>query len=248
MTKNLKERFWEIDFLRGVAIILMIIFHAAFDIDYFNMSDFDIHQGSWILFGKLIFILFFLLVGISLVLSYSRTKIINKSKQNLFVKYLKRGVKIFFWGLIITLVTWMYMREGYVIFGVLHFIGISIILAYPFLKRPSWSLFLGFLIILTGLFLYNYSFDFSWLLWLGFKPHGFYTIDYFPLFPYFGIILIGIFIGNKLYKNYKRRFNLIDLSVNPIIKFFAFLGKKSLFIYLIHQPIIIALLIIFKYI
>ena len=234
--KALTKRFWEIDFLRGIAIISMIIFHIAFDLNYFRVFNFDIGNIYWTIFRKSIFVLFFLLVGISLSLSHS------KNKQ--FLDYLKRGLKIFFWGLIITLVTVIFMQQGYVLFGVLHFIGLSIILVYPFLKFSYLNLIFEVPIISIGLYLFNFSFDFQWLLWLGFRPNHFQTVDYFPLLPYFGIILIGIFLGKKLYPNALRAFKLKDSPRQPIMRFVEFLGKKSLLIYLIHQPVIIGLIVI----
>lgn len=246
MNRNLNHRFWEIDFLRGVAILSMVIFHIAFDLNYFDINDIEIHRGIWAVFGKSVFILFFILVGISLSLSYSRAKIANRT--NLFGKYFKRGAKVFLYGMLITFATWIFLKQGFVIFGVLHFIGLGIFLAYPFMKFSYLNLFIGIFVIAAGLILGNYSFGFPWLLWLGLKPVGFYSVDYFPILPYFGIILMGLFIGKKLYVNYERKFSLGNLSEHYFIKPFNFLGKNSLFIYLIHQPIIIFFLFIFGFI
>ena len=85
-------------------------------------------------------------------------------------------------------------------------------------------------------------YDFSYLYIFGFFPYGSATLDYYPLLPWFGVVLIGIFSGNMLYFNYKRRFNIIDLSKSKIIQGFEYLGKRSLIIYVIHQPIIILIL------
>jgi uncharacterized membrane protein len=132
-----------------------------------------------------------------------------------------------------------------VIFGVLHCIGLSIILSYPFLKFRYFNLVLGSILVIFGFILKNLAFDFYWLVWLGFKPDLFYTIDYFPILPWFGVILIGIFLGNLLYSNYKRIINIKDLSRNKIIGFFSFLGQHSLVIYFLHQPILLTILYIF---
>ena len=236
---TINKRFWEIDFLRGLAIISMIIFHIIYDLNYFNIFKIDIDNQFWTIFRVSIFGLFFLLVGVSLSLSYS--------KNTKFLKYLKRGLKIFFWGMIITLVTVIFMQKGYVLFGVLHFIGFSIILAYPFLRFSYLNLVFAIPIIAVGLYLFDLSFDFQWLLWLGFRPQYFQTVDYFPLLPYFGIILIGIFLGKKLYPNYERRLKLKDSSNKKPVKFFEFLGKKSLIIYLIHRPVIIGIILVVSF-
>jgi len=241
MDKNLEKRFWEIDFLRGLAIIMMIIYHFLYDLNYFGNYNFDLSSGFWLYFARTTATIFILLVGISLTLSFSRTKI-QKPKINLYLKYLKRGLKIFSWGLIVTLMTWIFLREEFVIFGILHFIGISIILAYPFLKLRYWNLLIGIICIVFGMYLKNFTFDFSWLMWLGLRPHYLYTVDYFPIFPWFGIILIGLFFGNLLYPHYKRKFKLSNFSDFSFTKLFCFLGKHSLLIYLVHEPILIILL------
>ena len=244
MDKNLEKRFWEIDFLRGLAVIMMILFHLLYDLAYFGEYDLNLHSGFWLYFGCTAATIFILLVGISLTLSFSRANKIQDAGGKLYQKYLKRGLKIFVYGLIITLTTWIFLREGFVIFGVLHLIGISIILAYPFLKLRSWNLMLGIIFIALGMYLKNLTFGFPWLMWIGLMSCHFYTIDYFPIFPWFGVILIGLFFGNLLYPNYTRKFNLRDRSDFSFMPLFCFLGKHSLLIYLIHQPVLITLLYI----
>ncbi|MEA1908097.1 MAG: heparan-alpha-glucosaminide N-acetyltransferase [Euryarchaeota archaeon] len=242
MDKHPEQRLWEIDFLRGLAIIMMVVFHLLYDLTYFGGCDLNIRSGFWLYFGRATATIFIFLVGVSLTLSFSRYGKIRNSGQKLYLKYLKRGLKIFSWGLIITLATWIFLREGFVLFGILHLIGISIILAYPFLKHRYLNLLLGIAIIPIGIYLKNFTFSFYWLVWLGFVPDHFCTVDYFPIVPWFGVILIGVFFGNLLYPNYTRKFNLWDCSEFRSIGLFCLLGRHSLAIYLIHQPILIILL------
>jgi len=236
MEHRIKERFWEIDFLRGIAIIMMVIYHLLYNLDYFAQYPIQVYTGFWMYFARITANTFIFLVGVSLSISFSR------KGTHSFLKYFKRGIIIFSWGLIITLVTWFFLREGYVIFGILHLIGISIILAYPFLKMRFWNLVLGLLCILAGIYLKGVVVNFSWLLWLGLRPPHFYTVDYFPLLPWFGVVLLGIFFGNLLYPNYVRKFYLKDFSSFLPIKLLCFLGQHSLLIYLLHQPLIIVLI------
>ncbi|RZN41636.1 MAG: DUF1624 domain-containing protein [Methanosarcinales archaeon] len=239
MDKQMEQRFWEIDFLRGLAIIMMVVFHLLYDLTYFGGHNLNIHSGFWLYFGRATATIFIFLVGVSLTLSFSRSWKTQNSGQKLYMKYLKRGSKIFSWGLIITLATWIFLRDGFVLFGILHLIGTSIILAYPFLKLRYLNLLLGIAIISLGIHLKNFTFDFHWLVWLGFIPDHFYTVDYFPIIPWFGVVLIGVFAGNLLYPNYTPKFNLGDQSNFRFIGLFCLLGKHSLAIYLIHQPILI---------
>ncbi len=242
MANNLEKRFWEIDFLRGLAIIMMILFHLLYDLTYFGEYNLNVHSGFWLYFGRMTATIFILLVGISLTLSFSRAEKKQNAKKKVYQKYLKRGLEVFSWGLIITLTTWIFLRAGFVVFGVLHLIGISIILAYPFLKLRFWNLLIGIVFISLGIYLKSFTFGFPWLMWSGLMPERFYTVDYFPIFPWFGVILIGLFFGNLLYPDYTRKFNLCDFSNFAFIRLFCFLGRHSLLIYLIHQPVLIALL------
>ena len=242
MDKQMEQRFWEIDFLRGLAIIMMAVFHLLYDLTYFGGYNLNIHSGFWLYFGRATATIFIFLVGVSLTLSFSRSWKTQNSGQKLHLKYLKRGSKIFSWGLIITLATWIFLRDGFVLFGILHLIGTSIILAYPFLKLRYLNLLLGTAIISLGIHLKNFTFGFHWLVWLGFVPDHFYTVDYFPIIPWFGVVLIGVFAGNLLYPDYTPKFNLWDPSNVRFIGLFCLLGKHSLAIYLIHQPILIILL------
>ena len=221
---------------------MMIVFHLLYDLTHFGGYDLNLHSGFWLYFARTTAAIFIFLVGVSLTISFSRAEKIQNSRQKLFLKYLKRGLSIFSWGLITTIVTWVFLRRGFVLFGILHFIGISIIMAYPFLKLRYWNLFLGITFIALGIHLNNCTFGFPWLVWLGFIPDNFYTADYFPIFPWFGVVLIGLFFGNLLYSDYTRKFNLWDISNFNFIGLFCMLGRRSLMIYLIHQPILIILL------
>jgi uncharacterized membrane protein len=228
------KRLWEVDSLRGIAIIMMLISNFVTDLIYFKL-----YPGSifWQLFAIVTASLFLLLVGVSLNLSFSRVK--NWSNGRLFKKYFYRGLKIFSWGLIITAVTLIFMGSGSILFGVLHLIGVSVILAMPFLRFKRWYLVLAVIFILVGIYLRTLTFDFSWLLWAGFMPQSFQSVDYFPIFPWFGVVLLGLFIGNMIYPNGKRK--LKDVN-NIFVRILSFLGRNSLKIYLIHQPIFITLL------
>ena len=126
--------------------------------------------------------------------------------------------------------------------GVLHLIGLSLLLAYPFLRLKRANIIFGLLFVLLGIYLQNISAGFPWLLWLGVAPPDFYSVDYFPVFPSFGVILVGMGLGSQLYPGYRRRIPVPDISMLPFVKALAFLGRKSLAVYLIHQPVMIAII------
>ena len=237
-------RFWEIDFLRGIAILLMIIYHFIFDLNIFDKININTQSGIILLLGRISAVLFILLVGISLTLSWSKGE---KEKRNNTRYFILRGIKLFLLGLFITIFTWLLFPKEFIIFGALHFIGVSIILSIPFLKLGAkTNIAIGLMIIIIGLWLSGITFPFNYLLWLGFVPQGFNTFDYFPLFPWFGLILMGIAIGKKLYKNYSRQFKFIEQPQNYITNLLSFAGRNSLIIYFIHQTILVGIIYVLK--
>ncbi len=233
------ERFWEIDSIRGVALLGMLLSNLLTDLSYFQFLEIDISSGFWWWFARIVAGTFIFLVGVSLTLSYSRSK---QTEEQQLLKYVKRGLKIFSWGLAITLITWIFIPKDFVIFGVLHLIGAAIIISYPFINKKLSNLIYGVFIILFGLWLTTFTFDFNFLLWLGFIPANFHTVDYFPLLPWFGVVLIGIYFGNRFYENHKRKFAVPNWENSLLVKGLSFFGKHSLKIYLIHQPIILTIL------
>jgi uncharacterized membrane protein len=244
---QLEQRFWEIDTLRGVAIVMMVTYHLLFDLYYFGIYPFQINTLLLWIFARSTAFIFLLVVGIALTLSYNRAKfrgLYAKKDDNepMFWKYFKRGLKIFALGILITLVTWVFIPSNFIVFGVLHFIGLAIILEYPFLDKKYVNLVFATIFIVVGIYLGQFVFTRPWLLWLGLKPSGFHTVDYFPLLPWLGVVSMGLFLGNTLYFNYQRQFRLPDFSSHPIIKLTSFLGRHSLLIYLVHQPLLIIIL------
>jgi uncharacterized membrane protein len=233
------DRFWEVDAARGVAIIMMIVYHSTYDLDTLGGYDVQSTSGYWALFADVTAGLFLFLVGVSLGISRSRSSLTG---WRLFGKYLARGLRILAYGIVLTVV-FLALAMGVVAFGILHLIGVSIILAYPFLRLRFTNLMLGVLMFAAGQYimaqdLYSQSF---WLSPFGVVPEGVVMPDYRPLLPWFGVVLIGLFFGNVVYGDGRRPAVLEDKApvlARPLLS----PGRNSLFIYLIHQPIIIALL------
>ncbi|AKB56406.1 hypothetical protein A9239_03275 [Methanosarcina sp. A14] len=238
------DRFWEIDCLRGLAVLLMLFYHYLYDLDFFKLVDVQIRSGFILYAGRFSALLFILISGVALSISHSRA--LNKeSAGNIsenFSKYLKRGIKLYLMGLLLTGITWIFLPEEYIVFGILHFFGVSAILVYPFLRYGKENLFFSLFFGLIGLHIKNITFGFSSLLWLGFTPENFSTLDYFPVFPWFGVLLAGVFLGNFLYSGGKRQFELPYTEKNPLIRLFSRTGQHSLLIYFIHQPLFLGLL------
>jgi uncharacterized membrane protein len=218
---------------------MMIVYHSTYDLDTLGGYDVQSTSGYWALFADVTAGLFLFLVGVSLGISRSRTSLTG---WRLFGKYLARGSRILAYGMVLTLI-FLALGMGVVAFGILHLIGVSIILAYPFLRLRFTNLALGALMFVAGQYimaqdLYSQSF---WLSPFGIVPEGVVMPDYRPLLPWFGVVLIGLFVGNVVYGD-GRRPTITEDKAPVLARPLLPLGRNSLFIYLIHQPIIVALL------
>ncbi|MDD1683214.1 MAG: DUF1624 domain-containing protein [Methanoregula sp.] len=233
------SRFREIDTARGIAILMMIVFHTVFDLNFFMIAPINVSTGFWRWFAMATASLFLLVAGISLVVSHARSAF-QLSGFALIKKFLYRGAGIFALGLLVTFATWLYLHEGFIVFGILHLIGLSVMLSPLFFRFGKYNVLLGLLCIAGGFFIGTIQGP-VWLLPLGIVPASFVSVDYTPLIPWFGAVLAGMGAGEFLYSGGIRRFtapHLPDRIAAPL----AFLGQHSLVIYLVHQPVIILLL------
>jgi uncharacterized membrane protein len=236
--KPRRARYWEIDTLRGVAIVMMVIFHLMWDLVVYRiLPDVVLYEGFWKYFQRTTAITFITLVGVSLAVTAKR----QSGEMPPYHYYLLRGLKIFAWGMIISLGIRL-AGIGFVDFGVLHLIGFSVAAAYPFLRLKWANLLLWFLFQVAGYFLLAPTVEVRWLAWLGFLPPRYFPTDYFPIIPWFGVVLLGIFLGNLLYTPRGRTFPLPNLSEWLPFRGLQWLGRHSLVIYVIHQPLLFAIL------
>jgi len=234
------NRFWEIDLLRTIAIVGMITFHTLYLLNYFDIHNTGVPgvpYGFWWWFPKVTGGTFIFLAGVSLTITHSRSKRMSG--------FMLRGLKIFAWGMGITLITWLISREGYVRFGILHFFGIAFILAPFFTRFRFINLILGIALMAIGIYLQEQRVfvDFPWLLWLGLMPRGFWTMDYWPLLPWFGLFLVGMFCGKILYPQGNRRFNIHEFN-DPVTSALTLPGRHPLVIYLAQWPVVIGVLLL----
>ena len=222
---NLPSRIWEIDFFRGIAILLMVAFHLIFDLTDFWGYNLNYMDGFWYYEGKLSAILFTVIAGVS---------------STLGVYHFRRGLVVFAWGILITLATYSYNPQTYIRFGILHMLG-SCMMLFPFVKnlKPGWLIVAGTATIASGQWTAQLTIPSSLLLPFGITPADFTSLDYYPLLPWSGFFLYGAALGQVLYK--ERRSRLPQPSwLQPLTA----LGRHSLAVYLIHQPILLATLYI----
>lgn len=218
-----RKRIWELDFLRGIALILMVYFHIIFDLNEFYSVPVNYYSGINYYIGKASAILFMILSGISSSLSRSNVK---------------RGLKILGIALVITAVSHIYDPDFGIKFGILHFLGTSMLL-YPLFSRLNkyFLILIGTGIIVLGKFISNIPVSNDYLFPLGLYSPTFVSSDYYPLIPWLGVFLYGIALGKILYSG-KKSILPAEFRDNPV----NIIGRHTLTIYLIHQPVILAIL------
>jgi uncharacterized membrane protein len=227
------KRIQIIDFVRGMNVILMILFHYLVTLVSFGLIQIPENFLFWTVFPHSVSSLFIFLAGISAYVSY-----INR-KETFRRKYFKRGLKLLFFAASITLLTFISVPRLTIYFGILHFFAFSSFLIPFIISRRKLALPFSLILILLGVFLQSQRFDFPYLFWLSysFAPKNFTPLEYFPLIPYLGVLVLGIYFARFLInKAYDVEFD------GKVFETFTFIGKKSLTFYLAHQPIIILIL------
>jgi len=218
-----RKRIWEIDFFRGIALLLMIYFHVIFDMNEFFGYSVSYSSGLNYYIGKLSAILFMLIAGISCTLSGKNTK---------------RAVKILAVAFLITIVSYLYNPQYSIKFGILHFMGVCILL-YPLFKKLNAYLLLviGLCVLALGRWFSTLEVDFDYLFPVGITSGNFSSSDYYPLVPWISVFLFGIAVG-KIFYSKKQSLFKFELKENIISK----VGRRTLLIYIVHQPVILAVL------
>ena len=161
----------------------------------------------------------------------------------------RRGCIVFAAGMLITGVTYGMYRLGMsgadvvVKFGVLHLLGVCMIL-YPLFKKlpPAALASLGIIIAVTGFAIRGVVVPQHWLFPLGLTYEGFVSSDYFPLFPAAGLLFSSALPSGKPPTAKKKTLLPGTFGKTPVARFFCWCGRQSLFIYLLHQPIVYGLL------
>ena len=225
----MKKRIWELDAFRGICILGMVLVHFVYDLaELYRIIDWT--YPAW----------FSLVKDWGGVLSLVLSGIcVTLGRHNV-----RRGLIVILCGFICTGVTYGMYRFGMagrsiiIWFGVLHCLGSCMLLWFFFKRLPTWALALCSIpLIAVGLWLRGQRFEFRWLVPLGFLYRGFASSDYFPLLLNLGFFLAGAVLGRILYRKQQTLLPMVNEG-NGIVRFLSACGRQSLWIYLLHQPIL----------
>lgn len=232
-----------LDELRGLSILLMVLYHGLYDLVVFAGIDFPLFHSSLLRFLVPFFAGVFILIS-GICCRFSRSN-------------LRRGALCLLLGAALTCFTLLFLPEQKILFGILHLLGCCMLLAgaiHPLWESspPRWALPFAALFLLTfslpsqgkvglpGLSLSVFSTEqllLPWMFFLGLPGKGLSSSDYFPLIPWSFLFFAGVW-GGRIFQEQKGPAFLYR-SHAP---FLALAGRHTLIIYLLHQPAIFLLL------
>lgn len=231
-----RPRFAIVDIARGVAILAMVVYHLFWDLSYFGFIAVDVgYDPQWVLFARSILAVFMFLVGVGLALGHG-----NGIRWQTFWR---RWLFVVAGALAITLATYFAFPQSFVYFGVLHAIALLSLLGLAFVRAPLWLAIAVAIVFIALPFVYSDPlFNQKIWSWIGFWQVPPPTNDLVPVFPWFGVVLLGV-IATRLVlaSNLSARLAAIA-PTGRLARLLAFLGRWSLLVYLLHQPILLGLL------
>ncbi|MFA9380009.1 MAG: heparan-alpha-glucosaminide N-acetyltransferase [Acetanaerobacterium sp.] len=244
---RLDKRVGLIDEIRGLSILLMVVYHLFFDLVYLYGLNIPAFHSPFLAFLQPLFAGVFIFIS-GVACRYSRNN-------------LKRGALCFALGLGLTAVTLIFMPGERILFGILHFLGVAMML-YGLLHRVLDRLapWVGAL-VMAALFALTYAvpqgrigiaafsaelphalYATGFLFPLGLRGQGFFSADYFPILPWTFLFFAGAYIGVYFKQN-----RLPAWCYRTHLRPLAFVGRNTIWVYLAHQPVVYGLLYVVFY-
>lgn len=235
----LTTRYPRLDALRGFAIVWMALFHFAFDLNHFRWIQQDFYRDPfWTLQRSLIVSLFLLCAGMGQALALHQ--------QQSWPRFWRRWAQVAGCAVLVSLGSWWMFPRSFISFGVLHGMAVMLLLlrwAGPRLSIGA-CLLLGLLCLGLPSWVQAPFFDSRWSNWIGLVTRKPIAEDYVPVLPWLGVMLWGYALGRWLLQQ-KRGSLAAGLITGPVPRLLnplAVLGRWSLSFYMLHQPVLIALL------
>jgi len=227
------RRYDEIDILKGVAVICMMVFHFYYFPNQYGFKEIKYDTVTLKTIAKVAQIIFITCVGINLVFA--------KHKNSDPKVHLQRVIKLSLYAMLMSLFTYHVFGDKYVKFGILHFVAFSSLVLFHFVddfnKMKIITATIFIIYILNTMFpelfrIIPQPFAFIG----GFYNDRYSAVDHFPIIPWILLICLGTFIGHNLLQN---EYKSYDVFVkNPLSDILKNIGKKSLEIYAVHWIIL----------
>ncbi|MHA7777104.1 heparan-alpha-glucosaminide N-acetyltransferase [Roseibium sp. M-1] len=224
-----------LDLARGLAVFAMAAYHFSWDLSWFGFVDWPVAQGTgWRIFAASIAGSFLFLAGISL--DFAHHQAIR------WRPFWRRFAVIAAAAAAVSIATYFVFGDSFVRFGILHCIAVSSLVALPFTRLPLLASAGAAVLFLTVPFWAASSvFDGAFWFWTGLGRPSFGSVDYVPLFPWAGLTLAGLFLS-RAFRSFGIWQRLSNLRFNGHTgRLTRFLGRHSLPVYLLHQPLLYGL-------
>lgn len=242
------SRYDNLDALRGLAMVWMTVFHFCFDLNYFGFMNQNFYEDSfWTYQRSCIVSLFLLCAGMGQAIALH---------QGLsWSRFWKRWQQVAGAAILVSIGSYFVYPDSFIYFGVLHAVALMLILMRLTINLKNWLWVLGLLVvalkfIVPTVFVVIPAMDvfnqplLNWLGIVSYKPR---TEDYVPLIPWLGVMWIGLASGTALLKNKPQIFsNDLSSGLQKLVSPLAVLGRYSLSYYLLHQPLLFAVIMLAK--
>lgn len=224
-----------LDLTRGLACLSMPIFHSVYNLYTVGLIDSQWTKHTfWQIYQHLGLGTFVLVSGMAFTIS--------TQKGIRWPRLAHRALKLGLVALGITLVTYLAMPERFIRFGVIHFFTVTILLAPFFRFVRLWAVIPGLAVIVLAMMIPKSGVSPDAYLYItGLMSDRPRSMDYIPLVPWFGVFLVGMGLATLL--KVPQFYKDVASWQKPII----WLGKHSLWFYLIHQIVVYGLLLFIAY-
>jgi len=232
------QRFDRLDALRGVAIVWMAAFHFCFDLNYYGLWEprqAFTHDPFWTLQRSCIVTLFLLCAGLGQAVALDAVQG--------WPRFWRRWAQVAGCALLVSAGSALMFPRSWIYFGVLH--GLAVMLVLTRLAAPlgRWLWPLGAVALLLPTLVQLPFFDTPWTNWAGLVTRKPVTEDYVPVLPWLGVMWWGLAAGQWLLRH--RRGWLAGAVAAPL-RPLAVLGRWSLSFYMLHQPLLIGAVLLWK--
>jgi uncharacterized membrane protein len=240
------QRWDGLDALRACAMLWMTAFHFSFDLSHAGLWPQNFYTDPvWTWQRICILSLFLLCAGAGQALA--------QHQGQSWAMFWRRWAQIAVAALLVSAGSALMFPQSFIYFGVLHGIAVMLIVVRLTLHWGRWLWPVGLLAIASK-FIASYAIStgvmpmffnekmWSWLGWISVLP---VTEDYVPVFPWLGVMWWGAAAMGWWLARSTLNTQGASLSTSGLrtrcVRALAVLGRYSLSYYLVHQPVLLAL-------
>ena len=231
------KRYEEIDILKGIAVICMVVFHFFYFPNKYGFKEIEYNTDFLNTIARIAQFIFIGSVGVNLTLSKEKSNEKEEDKSEFIKKNIKRVVKLVFLALLMSLFTYFIFGDKFVKFGILHFISFASLALFYFVDDLKIMYTLLILSILVYYLIKNNPEVFRSIpekiaFVSGFYNNKYESVDHFPIFPWIIVVLIGVIVGHYIKK--KKNIFPKNIKENVVVSSIGKIGASSLEIYSVH--------------